>query len=156
MSSTFSPMPMMAKCSSFWLELAWGEASLSTTALWVPPGGVLCGVGVPASLTVCEDGPRVSVTTVEGSKRQRWPYCVAAERAGSGSCDGVGVGEACFALELERSHRVNTSVPLCGVLGGNVPAGWDVGLCKSSFSPVASGSARTSAVGWRLLCQERR
>ena len=27
-------MPIMTKCSSFWLELAWGEASLSTTASW--------------------------------------------------------------------------------------------------------------------------
>ena len=34
-------------------------------------------------------------------------------------------------MELESSHRVNTPVPVCGVLGGDVPAagcvaGWDV------------------------------
>ena len=95
-------MPMMVKRSSFWLELAWCEASLSTYAFWAPSGGVPCGVGVPASLSGCEDRLRFSATYVGGRGDGDGP-CVAAERAGGGTCDGVSVSvdEAYFALELE-------------------------------------------------------
>ena len=118
----------MTKCSSFWLELAWGEASLSTTGSWAP---LIC-YGSNCCMEVVDGAGLDWLGWLGwlGWLYAGWPLllmscwsqdCVTVAVAGSITDVGALVSALVSALVVERTLLVDAAAPFGFVLSNVVP-----------------------------------